>query len=206
MTIRNKARRIVPNERSPEALRRGLGAVNDLVDTVESVATTLDGGTTAKYFRGDQTWQDLNKAAIGCGFLDGGSAAQYLRGDQTWQTLNKAAVGLANVENTAISTWAGSTDLVTVGTITTGVWNAGAVTSSGPLMGTSLVLTGSGTSLVVSGSGTADIYGNLIRIRTSKTPLNHVAAGNAGEICWDSGYLYVAVGTNSWKRVALASW
>lgn len=30
-----------------------------------------------------------------------GTTAQYYRGDKTWQTLNKAAVGLANVDNTS---------------------------------------------------------------------------------------------------------
>ncbi|WP_157669896.1 hypothetical protein [Chitinibacter sp. GC72] len=33
--------------------------------------------------------------------LSAGTAAQYYRGDKSWQTLNKAAVGLANVDNTA---------------------------------------------------------------------------------------------------------
>lgn len=33
--------------------------------------------------------------------LSGGSSAQYFRGDKSWQTLDKAAVGLANVDNTS---------------------------------------------------------------------------------------------------------
>jgi hypothetical protein len=32
-------------------------------------------------------------------------------------------IGLGNVENTALSTWAGSTNLTTLGTISTGIWN-----------------------------------------------------------------------------------
>jgi len=35
----------------------------------------------------------------------------------------KLELGLGNVENTALSTWPGSTNLTTLGTITTGVWN-----------------------------------------------------------------------------------
>jgi len=35
----------------------------------------------------------------------------------------KAQVGLSNVENTALSTWAGSTNITTLGTISTGIWN-----------------------------------------------------------------------------------
>lgn len=47
--------------------------------------------------------------------------------------LTSADVGLGSVENTALSTWPGSTNLVTVGTITTGVWNGTdvAVTAGG---------------------------------------------------------------------------
>jgi len=49
-----------------------------------------------------------------------GIAAQYFRGDKTWQTLDKSAVGLGNVENTALSSWAGSTSITTLGTVTAG--------------------------------------------------------------------------------------
>ena len=36
----------------------------------------------------------------------------------------KSDIGLGNVENTALSTWAGSSNLTTLGTITTGTWTA----------------------------------------------------------------------------------
>jgi len=39
-------------------------------------------------------------------------------------------VGLGNVENTALSTWAGSTNLTTLGTITTGTWNGDTIASA----------------------------------------------------------------------------
>lgn len=41
-----------------------------------------------------------------------------------WDTVTKTDVGLGNVEDTALSTWGGSTNLVTLGTVTTGTWNA----------------------------------------------------------------------------------
>ena len=34
-------------------------------------------------------------------YIEPGTTAQYYRGDKTWQTLNKAAVGLSNVDNTS---------------------------------------------------------------------------------------------------------
>lgn len=42
-------------------------------------------------------------------------------------TLAKSDIGLGNVENTALSTWAGSSNLTTLGTIATGVWQGTAV-------------------------------------------------------------------------------
>jgi hypothetical protein len=45
--------------------------------------------------------------------------------DPSWITsLAKSKVGLGNVENTALSTWAGSTNLTTLGTVATGTWSA----------------------------------------------------------------------------------
>ena len=41
----------------------------------------------------------------------------------------KTDIGLGNVENTALSTWKGSANLSTVGTITSGIWNGDALTS-----------------------------------------------------------------------------
>ena len=42
-------------------------------------------------------------------------------------TLTKSDVGLGSVENTALSTWAGSANLTTLGTIGTGVWHGTAI-------------------------------------------------------------------------------
>ena len=51
-----------------------------------------------------------------------------------------------------------------------------------------------------------DHRGQNLRLRTSRTPASATAAGNAGEICWDSGFIYVCTATNTWKRVAIAAW
>lgn len=44
--------------------------------------------------------------------------------------INKSKVGLSNVENTALSTWAGSNNLTTVGTISSGTWSGTAIAIS----------------------------------------------------------------------------
>lgn len=55
-------------------------------------------------------------------------------------------------------------------------------------------------------ASTMDFYGQKLRIRNSKTPPSVSAVGNSGDICWDSGYIYVCVAPNSWKRATLATW
>jgi hypothetical protein len=51
-----------------------------------------------------------------------------------------------------------------------------------------------------------DINSDTLRLRTARTPASATAAGNAGDICWDSSYIYVCVATNTWKRVAISTW
>jgi hypothetical protein len=43
--------------------------------------------------------------------------------DKIASGINKSKVGLDNVENTALSTWSGSNNLTTIGTITSGTWS-----------------------------------------------------------------------------------
>lgn len=51
-----------------------------------------------------------------------------------------------------------------------------------------------------------DVNSDVIRLRTAKTPASAGAAGNAGDICWDSSFLYVCIATNTWRRIAHGSW
>lgn len=44
-----------------------------------------------------------------------------------WDTVTKTDVGLSNVENTALSTWAGSANITTLGTVATGTWQGGII-------------------------------------------------------------------------------
>lgn len=38
------------------------------------------------------------------------------------------------------------------------------------------------------------------------TPASAAAAGVAGDHCWDADFIYVCTATNTWKRVAIATW
>jgi hypothetical protein len=60
--------------------------------------------------------------------------------------------------------------------------------------------------LRISSDGAVKVAGDNFQIATSKTPASASATGTTGQIAWDSSYLYVAVGTDTWKRVAIATW
>jgi hypothetical protein len=88
--------------------------------------------------------------------IEAGTVTQYWRGDKTWQTLNKQAVGLGNVENIQLSTWAGSSNLSNLGTITSGIWNAGAITSSSSVTANMFIKTGGTSSQFLKADGSVD--------------------------------------------------
>ncbi len=75
--------------------------------------TLIVGSTiTAPSFSGNLTG---NASTVTNGVYTTGSYS-----DPSWLILSKSKVGLGNVENTALSTWAGSTSITTLGTVTTG--------------------------------------------------------------------------------------
>ncbi len=40
----------------------------------------------------------------------------------------------------------------------------------------------------------------------SDPPASATAPGVAGTITWDAGFIYVCIATDTWKRVAIATW
>jgi uncharacterized cupin superfamily protein len=61
---------------------------------------------------------------------------------------------------------------------------------------------------------TDDLYWDLNgRFQFARTPIfpafapaSAGATGQTGQFAWDSSYLYICIGTNTWKRVAIATW
>lgn len=101
-------------------------AMSPTVPGLASKEAAIAAGTTGQYYRGDKSWQTLDKTAVGLANVDNtpdankpissavqialnakeaaiaaGTTGQYLRGDKTWQTLDKSVVGLSNVDNTS---------------------------------------------------------------------------------------------------------
>lgn len=114
----------------------GLGNCDNTSDLNKPISTAtqtalnnkenlINAGTITQYWRGDKSFQTLDKVAVGLGNVDNtsdltkpisnltqtalnakentiaaGTVSQYWRGDKTWQTLDKTSVGLPNVPNT----------------------------------------------------------------------------------------------------------
>ncbi len=108
----------------------------------------------------------------------GGTATEFLRGSATVLTVNETAADIDfRVEGTS---------------------------------NTHLLLADAGLNRVAIGTSSPtamlDINGDVLRLRTSKTPASASSDGRPGDICWDSSYVYVCVGSNTWKRAALTTW
>lgn len=72
--------------------------------------------------------------------------------------------------------------------------------------GSVIFLDQTGTQVASLGStGIWTIAGALI-MSTTATPASAAATGTTGQIAWDSSYIYVCTATNTWKRVAIATW
>ena len=64
---------------------------------------------------------------------------------------------------------------------------------------------GSGSQRILCDSAKVTLFGAVV-FNTSSTPASASATGVAGTIAWDSDYIYVCTATNTWKRVAIATW
>jgi len=103
-----------------------------------------------------------------------GTNSQYWRGDKTWQTLDRSAVGLSNVENTALSTWPGSGNITTVGTINSGVWNGSPISiAKGGTGASSLSAAGIVTASCTNVVGQTDGNTNIKTITVPNDGSNH---------------------------------
>lgn len=76
----------------------------DLVDDSTSTHKFVTSAEKTK-ISNSVTQSDLNTALAGKeDTITAGTTSQYYRGDKSWQTLNKSAVGLGNVDNTSDAT------------------------------------------------------------------------------------------------------
>lgn len=143
----------------------------------------------------------------------------------TTQSAQRTAVGLGSVENTALSTWAGSANITTVGTIGTGTWNATAIAKSklsgldkfeiaeasvasaatcdiGGATSDNVLITGT-TGITSFGTGTAGIrryvrFSGALTITHNATSLILPTSANVTTVAGDS-LIAECVGSGNWK-------
>ena len=93
----------------------------------------------------------------------------------SWAALASSDVGLGNVENTALSTWAGSTNITTLGTVTAGTWNA-----------STIALNKGGTGAITQ-IGALQALGAIAAQTAAKTAAYTVVAADRGDVLLCSG-------------------
>jgi hypothetical protein len=109
-------------------------------------------------------------------------------------TVTTVSVTTANGVSGSVAT-ATSTPAIT---LTLGAITPTSVAASGAVSGSNL-----------SGTNTGDqtnITGTARGITTGGVPASASATGVAGTVAWESGFLYVCVATDTWERVAIATW
>lgn len=113
---------------------------------------------------------------------------------------NGSAAGIAF--GSASNAVAGRMMYNTNGTAANGTWDVFAGNAQ------VMKITKDGATIGGSGSPVSglDVDDDDIRIMTAKTPASASATGAVGTICWDSSYIYICVATDTWKRVAIATW
>ena len=84
-------------------------------------------------------------------------------------------------------------------------WDVGFdVHSASDISDTLTLSKGTGNAGVVSAGGTFSVAGSLNLVPT--TPATSTEACTIGKITADTGYIYVCTATDTWERVAIASW
>ena len=131
-----------------------------------------------------------------------------------WNEVTKVTIGLNNVENTALSTWAGTGNITTLGTITSGTWNGNAISVSKGGTGTTTldsgkVLLGNGTNAITSRTivdnttATAAVNNNN-SIVTQNTLYNATANINNNRQTSDVG-IYAPTGAGTANQILTSS-
>jgi hypothetical protein len=138
---------------------------------------------------------DLRTALINLGLLaSGGATPLNLNGG------NLSTTGTGTVKSLALTDTSGTLSL-------TAAVDGGEFNISANASGT-LAIFGSGSNTLNLDVLDGNLFvsnGKFVKA-VSSPPATAGAAGTTGQIEWDSGFIYVCVATNSWKRAAIAAW
>ena len=131
--------------------------------------------------------RSFNTAFLG---FDGNLAGLYLASNM--------GIGWASATNLSgfgkdTGIYRGVAGQVLIGTGGTTSFGGSVKTTTGEFVGT------------LSVTGTSTLTGGLV-LPTSITPASASASGVVGTVAWDASFIYVCTATNTWKRVAIATW
>jgi trimeric autotransporter adhesin len=157
-----------------------------------SVGTTLSFGTYG-FFRASATGVTSDgNTGVGCehGFQVSGDNNVFIGYRAAYQSSNASVTG-----SVCIGPFAGFNDLASNELVIANTDGSANV-----------LIRGNFTTGDVTIRNDLNVGGDIIKIATAKTPASAGATGVTGQICWDASYIYVCTATDTWKRVAIATW
>jgi len=115
---------------SAKAIKTYVDAQVAAEDTIAELNDTTITGTPADnevlaYDSGTSMW--INQTAAEAGVAIASDLTSHTGNTSNPHSVTKAQLGLTSVEDTALSTWAGTTNITTVGNIGTGTWQGTAI-------------------------------------------------------------------------------
>jgi hypothetical protein len=156
----------------------GTGTFGGNVSLVGTLANTTTGGTTSavNVYATGTTGISQLDLKTGDGTTSGRISRVLFRSDET--SPQRWDVGMnATKSFTIVNNTLGGAVPLTIDSATNAAAFAGAVTIAGTVIHT-----------------------------LSATPASASAAGTVGTMSWDASYIYICTATNTWKRVAIATW
>lgn len=191
LPVGTSGRVLVSNGSAPYWAIAATGTAHDLLSSFHSDATAaaVAQGALITGQGSSPAWSLLSPGTSGQVLRANGAGA-----DVGWTTLTSSDIGLGNVENTALSTWIGTSNITTLGTIGTGTWNATAI---GAARGGTGISTASSTGVPYISSGTWSVDSDYLAVAhggtgagTQFTQGSIVFAGASGVYSQDNSNFY----------------
>ena len=120
-----------------------------------------------------------------------------------------AMTGNLNMGGFSLSNWTQASDVV-MGTginfTMQGVFTTTSITASGVINSDTGMTTEYLTAVDTVTTAELSITNSLTFLSGNAVPAGIMSTGDQGEIRWDSNHIYLAIGPDTWKRVALSNW
>ncbi len=142
------------------------GSTTTLHDSLTSISGLTTTNDKMIYTTSSNTYAVTSLTPAAREFLDDADSASQ-----------RNTLGLGNVENTAVSSWVGSENLTTLGTIATGTWN-GSVISDAYIADDITISGGNIENTVIGASTSANATFNAVTVKQLMTFQNSIQIGN----------------------------